>query len=231
MRWTISVGAWIVASAPRTSTSMFMRRNASSPPGLTVRRVARARSRTTGSDGDLPRRPANARSRSRAALQLGEPALRAELVLLARRRPREVRGAHEPRLALEQHEREDALRVRRREQHRQRGAVDVAEQRGALGPDRVHHRTHVVHPLLERRHAADTVGRARAALVEPYDAHAPRQLVEPGTDRLVVELHRREVEAAREDEVERPLAEDAVGDVDVTADRVPGVRALHPSKS
>ena len=97
----------------------------------------------------------------------------------------------------------------------------MAEQGGALGADRIHHRAHVIHPLLERRHAADTVGRACAALVEPDDAHAPRELVDPGAHRLVVELHRREVETAREDEIERALAEDAVGDVDVAARRVP----------
>jgi hypothetical protein len=107
----------------------------------------------------------------------------------------------------------------------------VAEQRGALDSDRVHHRAHVVHPLLERRHAADTVGGAGAALVEADDAHAPRQLVEPGADRLVVELDRRKVETAREHEIERPGAEHAVRDVDVAAPRVSSVGALHAPKS
>jgi hypothetical protein len=56
----------------------------------------------------------------------------------------------------------------------------MAEERAALDADGVHHRAHVVHALLERRHAADAVGCARAALVEADDAHAPRQGVEPG---------------------------------------------------
>jgi hypothetical protein len=68
--------------------------------------------------------------------------------------------------------------------------------------------------------------KARAALVEADDAHAPRQLVEPGADRLVVELHRRKVETAREDEIERRRGEDAVGDVNVAALRVPSIGAL-----
>ncbi len=101
----------------------------------------------------------------------------------------------------------------------------MAEQGGALAADGVHHGAHVVHPLLERRHAADPVGGARAALVEADDAHPPGQLVEAGTDRVVVELDRRKVEAHREDDVARAFAEDAVGDVDVAAPRVPGVRA------
>ena len=153
----------------------------------------------------------------RAALKLGEPALGPELVLLARRRPREVGSADETRFALEQHDREDPLRVRCCEEDRQRRTVDVAEERGALDADGVHHRAHVVHALLERGHAADAIGCARASLVEADDAHAPRQLVEPGADRLVVELDRRKVETAREDEIERPHAEDAVGDVNVAA--------------
>ena len=44
---------------------------------------------------------------------------------------------------------------------------------------------------------------------------------------LVVELDRREVEAAREDQVERPLTEHPVGDVDVAAPGVARVGALH----
>jgi hypothetical protein len=97
-------------------------------------------------------------------------------------------GADEPWLALEQHECEDPLRVRRREEDRHRRAVHVAEQRGPLDADSVEHRAHVVHALLERGHAADAVGRTRAALVESDDSHPPRQLVEAAADRLVVEL-------------------------------------------
>ena len=107
----------------------------------------------------------------------------------------------------------------------------MAEERGAFDADGVHHRPHVVHALLERGHAADAVGCARSSLVETDDAHAPRQLVEPGADRLVVELDRRKVETAREDEVERPRAEDAVGDVNVAALRVLSVEPVHAPKS
>jgi hypothetical protein len=46
-----------------------------------------------------------------------------------------------------------------------------------------------------------------------------------------VELHRREVHPTRKNEIERPLAEDAIGDVDVAASRIPGIRAIHASKS
>ena len=85
----------------------------------------------------------------RAAAQFGERALGLKFVLLARRRPRKVRGADKSGFALEQDEGEDALGIRRREQDRERGAVDVAEQRGPLRVDSVHHRADVVHPLFE----------------------------------------------------------------------------------
>jgi hypothetical protein len=158
-------------------------------------------------------------------LELSQPALGAVLVLLAGRHPREVRSADEARLALEQHQREDPLRIRRREEDRHRSAVHVAEQGGALAADSVHHGAHVVHTLLERRDAADAVGRARAALVEPDHAHALRQLAEAGADGVVVELDRREVQPHREDDVRGPRTEDAIGDVEVAAPRVPGFRA------
>jgi len=107
----------------------------------------------------------------------------------------------------------------------------VPEERRALDTGGVHHRPDVVHPLLERRHAADAVGRPRAALVEADDPHAIRQLAEIVAGELFVELHRRKVEAAREDEVGRPRAEDAIGDVDLAALRVSGIGALHATKS
>jgi hypothetical protein len=106
----------------------------------------------------------------------------------------------------------------------------VPQERGALNADGIHHRAHVVHALLERRNAADPVGRARAALVEADHPHSLGQLAEVGARSVIVELHRREVHPAREHEVERPRAEDAIGDVDVAAPRVPGVGALHASK-
>ena len=140
----------------------------------------------------------------RVVAQLREPQLGLALVRLARRRPREVRSPDEARLPLEQHERDDAFGIRRCEQDRHGRAVDVPEQSRALDAGRVHHRPDVVHPLLERRHAADAVGRARAALVEADDPHAIRQLAEIVAGELLVELHRRKVEAAREDEVGRP---------------------------
>ena len=85
----------------------------------------------------------------RAAPQFGERALGLELVLLACRRPWKIRRLDKSRFALEQDKGEDALGIGRRKEDRERGAVDVAEQRRSLGADSVHDRAHVVHPLFE----------------------------------------------------------------------------------
>ena len=107
----------------------------------------------------------------------------------------------------------------------------MTQERGTLDADGIHHRTNVVHTLFERRHAADPVGRARSTLVEADHPHPIGQLAEVGAGRVVVKLHRREIHPARKDEIERPLAEHAIGDVDVAASRVPGIGATHEPKS
>ena len=120
-----------------------------------------------------------------------------------------------------------ALGVRRREQHRHRAALVVAEQRGAFGADGVHDRADVVHPRLEVVDSAVAVGEPRASLVEADEPRERRQpLEEGGVARLFpVEL---EVtgEPGHEDEVERPVARHLVRDGDVAALRVAN-RASH----
>ncbi len=130
-----------------------------------------------------------------------------------------------------QGERPDALRVRRREQRRQRPTLRVAEERRALAADGVHDRAHVVHPRLEVGQSDGTVGEAGPALVEadqPGEGAKPleqprRRRVEP----VGVEMRD---ESRDEHEVERPSAGHLVGDVHITALRIPD-RCLHGLKS
>ena len=70
-----------------------------------------------------------------------------------------------------------ALGIGGREQQAHRAALGRAEERRPLGPDRLHHGAHVVHPLLERRQAilGHPVRQARAALVEQDQPAERRQ--------------------------------------------------------
>ena len=79
--------------------------------------------------------------------------------------------------AAPQQQAERALGVGGREQQAHRAGLRRAEERRALGPDRLHHGAHVVHPLLERRQAilGHAVGQAGAALVEQDQPAERRQ--------------------------------------------------------
>jgi hypothetical protein len=115
-------------------------------------------------------------------------------------------------------ERDRAFRVGRGEEHRERAALGLAHHRRTLASDRVHDRPDVVHALLERRRAWHAVRHSHPTLVEEAQ---PRELGEP----LAVAPELRELPVDLEmrqgtldvDEVDRPVADDAIGDVDVAA--------------
>ena len=116
--------------------------------------------------------------------------------------------------------------VGRREQRGHRAALAHAEHRGALGADGVEHRAHVVHALLERRDPGDAVRQPGAALVEQDQAaHAREPLVE-ARDRgpLPAGLEAADP-AVHEHDVQRPVADDLVGDREVAARRRSSRRA------
>ena len=194
-------------------------------------RRARARAHAQVRRPPLPERGI-VRLARRALLQADRPApaahdLLAERVpLLARRAPRVVRLAQALRVAADHHQRFGALRVRRREQAAHRSALGHAQQRGARGAHRVHHRADVVHPLLERRQLRHAVREAGAALVEQDQ---PRERGEPEEEArergLLPEVLEVRDPAHHEHEVERAVAHDLVGDVDVAAARVAHARS------
>src|SRR5215210_40764 len=119
----------------------------------------------------------------------------------------------------------------RGEQHAHVPAFGMAEQGGVLGADRVHDGANVVHPLLERRQliVGDVVGEAGAALVEQDQARERR---EPPEEARQLRLLPHELDvrdpAGNVDEIERPLAHDLVGDVDVAASGVARLGRRHP---
>src|SRR4051794_32339358 len=59
-----------------------------------------------------------------------------------------------------------ARRKGRGEKQRERPAFGHAVEDGFLGPGRVHNCTHIVHPILERRHALYTVRKAHSASIK-----------------------------------------------------------------
>ena len=71
-----------------------------------------------------------------------------------------------------------ALRIGRREQERQTRAVLRAPQQRPLRPHRIHDQAQVVHPGLERRWLAESVGETCTALVEHEDTRYRRKALE-----------------------------------------------------
>src|SRR6266545_7655134 len=77
----------------------------------------------------------------------------------------------------ERDERDRALWVRGREQNAHHTAFGVAKDGGSLRPGRIHHRTEVVHPLLQRRQVSDRdwIREARTSFVEQQEPRERRQ--------------------------------------------------------
>jgi hypothetical protein len=91
-------------------------------------------------------------------------------------------------------------------------------------PARVHHGAYVVHSVFEWRRRGNRVGKPRAPLVEQDQPRERGKPVEEAGDPRVSPLQVQVRDEARhEDEVERPIADDLVRDVDLTALRVVGV--------
>src|SRR6266550_3368945 len=67
-----------------------------------------------------------------------------------------------------QDQRSNTLRVSRGEQHAHRSAFGDSQQSSSLGADGIHHGTHVVHALFQRRQLVDrnAIGKSRTPLVE-----------------------------------------------------------------
>ena len=124
-------------------------------------------------------------------------------------------------------ERSRPLRIGRREERAQRPAFRDPEQRGPLRAGRVHHGPHVVHPLLEDRQLVHRhpIGEPGAALVEKDQPQERREPAEKGgLERVLPGQLEMSDPAGNEDEVDRPVADHLVGDVNVTALGVTSLR-------
>ena len=104
-------------------------------------------------------------------------------------------------------------------------AFGDAAEGGAPGADGVHHRPDVVHALLERGQAIEwyAIGQSRAAFVEEDEARERREAAqESGERRLGPEILEMRDPAHDEDQVQRSITENLVGDVDVATTGVVG---------
>ena len=139
--------------------------------------------------------------------------------------PREVRRPQRSRRAAADDERCRPLRIGRREQDAHRPALRQAVKGGSPRSDGVHHGSDVVHAGLEARGAADRIGHAGAALVEPDQ---PRERPQVGQEvrkarKRPLQLHMGD-KTGDEDEIERPVTDQLIGDVYVAAQRIPCLR-------
>ena len=179
--------------------------------------------------GDAGRHGAHADRRA-PALRVGAEGL---LVVLAARCPRIAGLADPARVGPVHDERARAFRVGRGEKGAHRPAFGDPEERRLPGARRVHHGAHVIHALLERRQVGigDPVGHPGAPLVEENQARKRGQAVQKAGDERILPLVLDVRDpAAHDDQVERRIAHDLVGDVHVAT---PGVldRVLHDPKS
>ncbi len=228
-RWRTSVGTWIVGRMARTSMSRNISKICWTIAGLAAVRSMRAVNSTAW--GSSARLGAKSSTIPSACLPpVGGDELGGGLAKRLRGRGpgvvRRLRGA--PHGAVE-HQSGHALGMSGREQDAHRPALGDPEQGRPLGPGGVHDRPDVVDPLLERRHLGDGVGQPGAALVEDDQARERAEPLEEASERrrLPLEL---EVggEAEHEDQVDRPVADDLVGDRGVAGLGVLGRRSAHP---
>jgi hypothetical protein len=126
-----------------------------------------------------------------------------------------------------------SLWMGRREEDAQIAAFGRAEDGCAFRANRVEDGAHVVHSLLERRESivGHAVGEARSTLVEQDQA---RERGEPVQEVRVL----RDFPALLDvrdppwdpDQVEGLVADDLVGDADLAASRITGLRLLHAQR-
>ena len=150
----------------------------------------------------------------RALAPAREHVVEARVALVGVRQPRQVVVAHGAQHAGVQDERGDALGMARREDRRQRAAGRVGEQRGALAAGRVEHGVDVAELGLDGQLAV--VGQPRAAAVHDDQPRETGQAVEEARQARVLPDVLDVVDVrADEQQVERPVAVDLEGEVDV----------------
>ena len=113
------------------------------------------------------------------------------------------------------------MRIGRGVEQRHRAALGTPNSAACLAPDFVEDRLHVVHALLEREVLRAAVGHAGAALVEQDDAAERASRRKNALDRAIARSPRRWIQTRNKQQVERAVAKDLIGDVNVVALDVP----------
>jgi hypothetical protein len=130
-------------------------------------------------------------------------------------------AGEEMRVGTVQQQRAGALRIRGGEQDGHRPALGGTEQCRLIGARGVHHRSHIVHPRFQVRHVAYAIGQAGASLVEHDEAREGSKAVEEVRQSRVFPLDLKiGNETLHEDDVDRAVADDLVGDMDAAASGV-----------
>ncbi len=139
--------------------------------------------------------------------------------------PRVVGRPHRPRVGAAQHQSRGALWIRGREEKTHRGTLRATVERRPLRAHCVHDRPHIVHARLEGGRAAHAIRHSRPPLVEPDKPTVRGHLAQDGREGgdPPDQLNVRE-EWRNENVVEWSVARDLVGDGDVAALRVVGLR-------
>jgi hypothetical protein len=113
------------------------------------------------------------------------------------------------------------------EQHRQRAALRLPEQDGAVRPGCVHDRAHVVHPLLQRARL-NPVRQPHAPLVkQDQPCEGGQLLTEPPERRQFPHHIQVGKRALHIDQIVRSVTERPVGDMHGPAPGIAGLRPVH----
>jgi len=137
-----------------------------------------------------------------------------------------------PRQATVEHQRARPLGVGRGEYHAHRNALGEADQRCPVRPGRIHHRPDVIASLLQRRQTQHPVRQAGTPLIEKKHPRMLGKTAQQGSPArcLPPQLHVGD-NARHDDHVKRALTQHLVGDRDIPAARITGLRHPHANES
>ena len=123
--------------------------------------------------------------------------------------------------AADQDEMRNPVGVRRGKQRAHRAALGEAHHGRTRRTDRIHDGAHIIHALLERWRPSHAIGKPLAPLVEGHDPGEAREPAQEGrvSGQFMHELDMRN-DAGDKDDVDGPVANHLIGDVDVAAQRI-----------
>lgn len=148
--------------------------------------------------------------------------------LLERHRPWVVVSASKRRRRAIQDCGSDPLGIRRSEEHGHWATFRNSHDCSAPRVRRIHDRAQIIHPRFEVWDTRHAIGQAGPALVEDDESGERREPAEEVARRAVPRAFEgREYRSDYENKVERPIANDPVGDVDPATLRIADLRCLH----